>query len=70
MINLDNINAFLTEHLDSFVLVGYTMEGERVRLRNWGTAQQEDALHQQLKDEIKEADEGEMLWVGDIEDED
>lgn len=68
--NLDHINAYLTEHLDSYVLVGYTMEGRRVRLRNWRTGQQEDALQQQLKDELREAEEGEMFTVGDCGEED
>jgi len=69
--NLDHITSYLAEQLDSFVLVGYTMEGDRVRIRQFRTGQQEDALQQQLKDELREAEEGEMFeWVGGELDED
>lgn len=66
--NLDHITSYLAEQLDSFVVVGYTMDGDRVRIRKWSTGQQEDALQQQLTDELREANEGEMLWEVDDED--
>ena len=68
--NIDHITSYLAKQLDSFVVVGYTMEGERVRIRNWRTGQQEDALQQQLKDELKEAEDGSDMFIGEFEDED
>ena len=66
---LDHLNAVLVEHLDQFVVLGYTMDGKRVRWRSWTTHQQEDALQQQLKDELREAEEESMMYIGE-EDED
>ena len=48
----DKLAWRLTEHFGSFCLVGYTLEGERVRLRHAPTSKDWDALQQMMEDTV------------------
>lgn len=49
MRDLGLLKAIITEYLDSFILFGYNIEGERVILQNFNKAKDRDALMEFLK---------------------
>lgn len=46
---MDALLATLSEHMDCAVLVGYTLDGERVQLNLWQNKIQRDAIETRLK---------------------
>jgi hypothetical protein len=49
MRDLSMLKAIIGEYLDSFILFGYNIEGERVILQNFNKAKDRDALMEFLK---------------------
>jgi hypothetical protein len=49
MRDLGLLKAIITEYLDSFILFGYNIDGERVILQNFNKAKDRDALMEFLK---------------------
>jgi hypothetical protein len=49
MRDLGLLKSIITEYLDSFILFGYNLDGERVILQNFSKARDRDALMEFLK---------------------
>ena len=49
MRDLGLLKAIVSEYLDSFIVFGYTLEGERVILQNYQKARDRDAIMEFLK---------------------
>lgn len=49
MRDLGLLKSIITEYLDSFILFGYNLDGERVILQNFNKARDRDALMEFLK---------------------
>jgi hypothetical protein len=49
MRDLGLLKAIVSEYLDSFIVFGYTLEGERVILQNYEKARDRDAIMEFLK---------------------
>jgi hypothetical protein len=49
MRDLGLLKSIITEYLDSFILFGYSLDGERVILQNFSKARDRDALMEFLK---------------------
>ena len=43
------VKNMLSEHLDGFLVVGYTLDGQRVTIKHTKTDREEDALIEQLR---------------------
>jgi hypothetical protein len=49
MRDLGILKGINEEYLDSFIVLGYTMEGERVIMQSYNTPKEKDALMEFLK---------------------
>lgn len=47
--DLELLSGIITEYLDSYILFGYNMEGERVIIQNYKKAKDRDAMMEFLK---------------------
>ena len=50
----DNVIAQLGEWLDSYIVIGFDMEGQRVQLRQWRDCKSFDAVRQAVRDAMTE----------------
>jgi len=47
--DLDLLKSIITEYLDTFIVFGYNVEGERIILQHYTTARDRDAIMEFLK---------------------
>lgn len=47
------LKDILNEHLDGFCLIGYTLDGSRIRVLDYSTEIQEDALDTLMEDALR-----------------
>jgi hypothetical protein len=63
--DLTLLKSIISEYLDSYLLLGYSMEGQRIVIQSFNTAKDKDALMEFLKNIFIQQQQNNFLDFGD-----
>lgn len=63
--DLTLLKSIISEYLDSYLLLGYSMEGQRIIIQSFNTAKDKDALMEFLKNLFIQQQQNNFLDFGD-----
>ena len=63
--DLTLLKSIISEYLDSYLLLGYSMEGQRIVIQSFNTAKDKDALMEFLKNLFIQQQQNNFLDFGD-----
>jgi len=63
--DLSLLKSIISEYLDSFLLLGYSMDGQRIVMQSFATAKDKDALMEFLKNLFIQQQQNNFLDFGD-----